>query len=77
MAVSVRFRGCHLRPDVASSIWRHWRRRFWWVFAPCLILSFPTVYLRFHYVVDLLTGAVVAFAGWWMGEKYEASTGSL
>jgi hypothetical protein len=35
------------------------------------------VYLRFHYVVDLLTGAVVVLAGWGMGEKYEASTGSL
>jgi len=38
---------------------------------------FSTVYLRFHYVVDLLMGAVVALAGWWMPEKYEASTGSL
>jgi hypothetical protein len=57
--------------------WRHWRRRFWWVLAPCLTLAFSTVYLRFHYVVDLLMGAVVALAGWWMPEKYEASTGSL
>jgi membrane-associated phospholipid phosphatase len=54
--------------------WRHWRRRFWWVLAPCLMLWFSTVYLRFHYFVDLLAGVVVALAGWWMAEKYDAST---
>lgn len=54
--------------------WKHWRRRFWWVLTPCLVLWFSTMYLRFHYLVDLLAGAVVALAGWWMAEQYEAST---
>jgi membrane-associated phospholipid phosphatase len=54
--------------------WRHWRRRFWWVLAPCLLLWFSTMYLRFHYFVDLLGGVVVALAGWWVAEKYESST---
>jgi membrane-associated phospholipid phosphatase len=55
--------------------WKHWRRRFWWVLLPCLMLCFATVYLRFHYFVDLLAAVMVALAGWWIAEKYEASTG--
>lgn len=56
--------------------WRHWRRRFWWVLAPCLLLAFSTVYLRFRYVVDLLAGGVAAVAGWRVAEEYEAATGN-
>jgi membrane-associated phospholipid phosphatase len=51
--------------------WKHWRRRFWLVLLPCLLLCFSTLYLRFHYFVDLLAGVVVALAGWWVAEKYE------
>jgi len=54
--------------------WKHWRRRFWWVLVPCLIMCFSTLYLRFHYFVDLLAGVGVALVGWWMAEQYEAST---
>jgi membrane-associated phospholipid phosphatase len=50
--------------------WKHWRRRFWLVLLPCLLLCFSTLYLRFHYFVDLLAGVVVALAGWWVAEKY-------
>jgi hypothetical protein len=56
--------------------WQHWRRRFWWVLTPCLMLWLSTMYLRFHYFVDLLAGMVVALVGWWMAEKYEALTGN-
>jgi membrane-associated phospholipid phosphatase len=54
--------------------WQHWRRRFWWVLAPCLMLWFSAMYLRFHYFVDLLAGMLVALAGWWLAETYQAST---
>jgi membrane-associated phospholipid phosphatase len=53
--------------------WQHWRRRFWRVLAPCLLLAFSTVYLRFHYFVDLLAGMAAALFGWWMAMAYEAS----
>jgi membrane-associated phospholipid phosphatase len=56
--------------------WQHARRRFWWVLTPCLMLWFSTMYLRFHYFVDLLAGVVVALVGWWVARRYEASTGS-
>jgi membrane-associated phospholipid phosphatase len=55
--------------------WKHWRRRFWWVLAPCLMMFFSTLYLRFHYFVDLLAALVVALIAWWVAERYEASTG--
>ncbi len=54
--------------------WQHCRRRFWWAFLPCGLLWFSTMYLRFHYLVDLLAGAAVALTGWWMAQLYEAAT---
>jgi PAP2 superfamily len=57
--------------------WKHWRRRFWWVLAPCIMLWFSTLYLRFHYFVDILAAVVVALIGWWTAEKYDSSSGAL
>jgi len=57
--------------------WKHWRRRFWVVLLPCLLLWFSAMYLRFHYLVDLLAGAVVALAGWWVAKAYEAAESRL
>jgi membrane-associated phospholipid phosphatase len=54
--------------------WQHWRRRFWWALVPCMLLWWSTMYLRFHYFVDLLAGAIVALIGWWTAQKYEASS---
>ncbi len=54
--------------------WQHGRRRFWIYLLPCLVLWWSTMFLRFHYFVDLLGGAVVALAGWWMAQKYAAAT---
>lgn len=56
--------------------WQHWRRRFWWALAPCMLLWGSTLYLRFHYFVDLLGGVAVALIGWWTAWKYEASNGN-
>ena len=36
--------------------WRLCRRRFWWVAGPAAGLLASTVYLRYHYAVDLLAG---------------------
>jgi hypothetical protein len=55
--------------------WRHGRRRFWIYLLPCLVLWWSTMYLRFHYFVDLLAGVAVALAGWWMAEIFEANNG--
>jgi membrane-associated phospholipid phosphatase len=54
--------------------WHHGRRRFWWALVPCMVLWWSTMYLRFHYFVDLLAGAVVALIGWWTAQKYEVGS---
>jgi PAP2 superfamily len=53
--------------------WKYRRSRFWWVLAPCLILWFATLYLRFHYFVDVLSGVAVALVGWWTAQTYAAT----
>ena len=45
--------------------YRYKRTRFWVCLVPCLLLFVSTIYLRYHYLVDLLAGvalALVAFA---------------
>ncbi len=53
--------------------WNHWRRRFWWVLAPCALLWFSTLYLRFHYFVDLLAGVLVTLIGLWTASRFHTS----
>ena len=43
--------------------YRHYRRRFWLWLAPIALLWLATVYLRYHYLVDLAAGLLVAGAG--------------
>jgi membrane-associated phospholipid phosphatase len=54
--------------------WQHCRPRFWWVLVPCVVLWMSTVYLRFHYFVDLLAGVAVALLGWWVARTYAAGS---
>ena len=54
--------------------WQNGRRRFWIYLLPCLVLWWSTMFLRFHYFVDLLAGATIALAGWWMAQKYDEAT---
>jgi hypothetical protein len=44
--------------------WRCDRRRFWWVLGPCIVLWVSTIYLRYHYFVDLPAGAALTGVGW-------------
>ena len=50
--------------------WQHCRRRFWWLLGPCLLLWFSTLYLRFHYFVDLLGGAAISLIGWLVAQRF-------
>ncbi len=42
--------------------WHHARRWFWVMLAPCVGLWFSTMYLRYHYLVDVLAGFELAAA---------------
>ena len=52
---------------------QHYRRRFWWLLLPCIALWVSTVYLRYHYVVDLLGGVLIAAVGIAVARAYERS----
>ena len=53
--------------------WWHYRRRFWRWLAPVLGLWLSTVYLRYHYLVDLLAGLPLAVLALWVMHRYRAS----
>lgn len=47
--------------------WRFHRATFWALFAPATGLLFSTLYLRYHYAVDVLAGAALAGLVLWSG----------
>jgi hypothetical protein len=49
----------------------HYRRRFWRLLAPCIALWVSTVYLRYHYLVDVFAGMALAGIGIWVAASYE------
>ena len=51
--------------------WWHYRCRFWLLLLPTLGLWGATVFLRYHYFVDLLGGLVVALAGLWVVREFD------
>lgn len=48
---------------------RHQRRRFWVYLVPCFGLWLSTLYLRYHYLVDLLFGFSLAALALWLAER--------
>lgn len=42
-------------------VWRWHRRWFWLLLLPCLVLIASTVLLRYHWIVDVVAGAVLAW----------------
>jgi len=51
----------------------NYRKRFWILLVPTIALWISTVYLRYHYVVDLLAGAAVTFIAVAVERAYERS----
>ncbi|MDP3234219.1 MAG: phosphatase PAP2 family protein [Myxococcales bacterium] len=45
---------------LAWCAWRHVRRLFWWVLPIVASIPLACVYLRYHYVIDVLAGLVLA-----------------
>ncbi len=45
------------------------RKYFWLFFITIISLIISTVYCRFHYLVDVMAGAVWALGGFWAGRK--------
>lgn len=45
---------------LAWCAWRHVRRLFWWVLPIVVSMPLACVYLRYHYVIDVLAGLMLA-----------------
>lgn len=43
--------------------YRHARREFWWLLVPVAGICVSTIYLRYHYLVDVLCGLALAVIG--------------
>lgn len=53
--------------------WQHVRRRFWVMLVPAIGLAVSTLYLRYHYAVDVLAGvAIWAGVAVWSRRQYPA-----
>lgn len=51
-----------------------WARKLFWVISPVLVaMPLACVYLRYHYVIDVLVGAALAPALIWLSKKWEAA----
>jgi hypothetical protein len=48
---------------------RHNRRRFWVFLVPCLGLWCSTLYLRYHYLIDVLCGIALASWALWIANR--------
>jgi hypothetical protein len=60
--------------------WRLGRPAFWWILLPALGLIFSTVYLRYHYVIDLFAAlpvvALSLLAGPWLERWWDRRLGT-
>jgi len=48
---------------------RHRRWRFWLFLVPCLGIWLSTIYLRYHYFVDLICGFALVPLAWWLSHQ--------
>lgn len=53
--------------------WEHRRNHFWWVLAPVVGLWISTVFLRYHYGIDLVAGIVLALGCVWLARWFSQS----
>jgi membrane-associated phospholipid phosphatase len=52
----------------------YYRRRFWRMLVPCLALWVSTIYLRYHYCLDVIAGFAIAAIGLWVAARYGRSS---
>ncbi len=69
------FPSIHVAVSLYLLVFDRWyyRRRFWRMLVPCAALWISTVYLRYHYCVDVVAGAAIAVVGLWVAARYEKS----
>jgi membrane-associated phospholipid phosphatase len=53
---------------------RHKPWRFWLYLVPCIGLWISTIYLRYHYFIDIVCGFALAAFGLWLAGRYPRQT---
>lgn len=53
---------------------QHNRHRFWWCLIPCLGLWCSTLYLRYHYLIDVLCGVLLSSGALWIARRHISPT---
>ena len=61
---------------LAFDFW-HSRRRFFWMALPCVGIGLSTIYLRQHYLVDLLGGLVLSVLACWLAHSQPPCAGHI
>ena len=67
---------CALTAFFLAFDFRHAPGRFRALLVPCLGLWFSTLYLRYHYGVDVLTGFALAVFALWLAHRQERTDGN-
>lgn len=52
---------------------QHNRRRFWIFLVPCIGLWCSTLYLRYHYLIDVFCGVLLASWALWIANRFQFS----
>ena len=70
------FPSLHMAASLFLLVFDWWYRRqhFWWALGPTVGLWVATVFLRYHYGVDVLAGIVLALACLWLTRWYANSS---
>ncbi len=55
---------------ILLSDYQHKRWRFWAYLVPCIGLWLSTVYLRYHYFIDVVCGLLLGWLAWKMSNRY-------
>ena len=66
---------CAVPAFILAFDYRHKRTRFWVCLVPCLLLFVSTVYLRYHYFIDVLAGFALALVAFVLAERWILSDG--
>jgi len=69
------FPSIHVAISLYLLVFDRWnyRRRFWRLLVPCVALWVSTIYLRYHYCVDVVAGFSLAAIGLWVAARHARS----
>lgn len=64
---------CAVPAFILAFDYRHKRARFWLCLGPCLLLFASTIYLRYHYLIDVVAGFGLALVAFLLATRWAAA----